>query len=258
MEIPFLKFEANGNNFLLIQEVNRNLKINHLATKMTNKVYGIAADGLLVLYDNYRPIPNLEIYNNDGSKANLCVNGLSIVGKYLFDTKYKDKEMIKIKTESGIYEVFNSLNNIIVKIKIPNPFNTEEYYFNQKKYLLYFLNIGNNHIFLLNRGDINENFFKRTLGKHLAKQFDCNVGLITPINPYLFSIITYERGAKLTLSCGSNICGATYLLREKGLIKEDKNIEVETLGGNLTVRIKDDEVEYIGKTNIICKGLYYL
>ena len=35
MEIPFLKFEANGNTFLLIQDVNRNLKFNHLATKLT-------------------------------------------------------------------------------------------------------------------------------------------------------------------------------------------------------------------------------
>lgn len=260
MEIPFLKIEANGNNYLLVQEecVNKNLKINHLVTKMSNKNYGIGSDGVLILSNNYRPIPYVDIFNSDGSKASLCINGLRIVGKYLFDTKYKDKDNIKIKTDSGIYEVNNSIYNIIVKIKISNTIKEEDYYFQHKKYHLYFLNIGNNHVYLINNGSINENYFKKTLGKHLSKQFDCNVGLITPINQYYFSIITYERGSKLTLSCGSNICGATFLLKEKGLIKENENIDVETLGGNLNVKINDDEVLYIGGTNLICKGIYFL
>jgi len=260
MEIPFFKLEANGNNYLLIQEecINKNLNINHLVTRITNKNYGIGSDGVLVLSKNYRPIPYIEIYNSDGSKANLCINGLRIVAKFLFDTKYTDKEKIKIKTYSGIYEVVNSLYNIIVKIKILNTINKKEYNFHHKKYLLHFLNLGNNHAYIINKGKFNEKYFRRTLGKQISKEFDCNVGLVKPINPYFFSIITYERGSNLTMSCGSNICGATFLLKEQGLIKENKNIDVETLGGNLTVNIKENEVNYIGNTNLICKGLYYL
>ncbi len=259
MEIPFIKLEANGNNYLLIQEecVNKNLNISHLIAKMASRNYGIGSDGALILSNNYRPIPYVEIYNSDGSKASLCVNGLRIVGKYLFDTKYKDKESIKIKTDSGIYEILNSLNNIIVKVKITNTFDEENYFFMQKKYHLYFLSIGNNHVYLINK-TINPNYFKRVLGKHLSEQFDCNVGLITPISPYAFSIITYERGSKVTQSCGSNICGASWLLKEKGYIEPNCDIDVETLGGNLTVRIENDEVQYSGTTNLICKGTYYL
>ncbi|HEY8365434.1 MAG TPA: hypothetical protein VIK84_07645, partial [Haloplasmataceae bacterium] len=102
------------------------------------------------------------------------------------------------------------------------------------------------------------NVFKRTLGKHLSSKFDCNVGLITPIHPYLFSIITYERGSKITKSCGSNICGAAWLLKEKKLIRTNEDIEVETLGGYITVKIIDDEIFISGNTNLICKGTYYL
>ncbi|QVK18755.1 diaminopimelate epimerase [Mycoplasmatota bacterium] len=260
MEIPFVKFEANGNNYLLILDecVNKNLHIGRLIEKMSNKNFGIGSDGALILSNKYRPIPYVKIYNSDGSKASLCVNGLRIVSKYLFDTKYKEKQKLKIKTDSGIYETMNTLNNIIVKVKISNTFKEENYYFYGKKFHLYFLNIGNNHLYLINNGDIGYHFFKRTLGRHLCQHFNCNVGLITPNNPNSFSIITYEKGSKLTLSCGSNICGATMLLKEIDKINEDEEIEVETLGGLTTVQIIHDEVLYCGKARLVCKGTYYV
>ncbi len=260
MEIPFIKYEANGNNYLLILEecVNHNLQISHLVSKMSNKNFGIGSDGVLILSHTYRPIPYVEIYNSDGSKASLCVNGLRIVSKYLFETKFKDKENLKIKTDSGIYETSNTLNNIIVKVKIMNTLKEENYYFNQIKYHLYFVNIGNNHVYLINDQGIKRDFFKDTLGRHLSHHFDANIGLITLKNSQSFSIITYERGSKVTLSCGSNICGATMLLKEKLLISENQDVDVETLGGMLTVKVENDEIQYCGNTNLICKGTYFL
>jgi diaminopimelate epimerase len=260
MEIPFFKFEASGNNYLLLQEesVNRNFNIGNLITKMANKNYGIGSDGALILSNTYRPIPYVDIYNADGSKAELCINGLRIIGKYLFDTCFKNKTKIRLKTASGIYEVIHSSDNIIVKIKVTNTIKADTYQFNDKNYQLYFLSIGNHHIYIINNRNINPNFFKRQIGKHLSQKFNSNVGLITPISKNAFSIITYERGSNITLSCGSNICGATYLLKVKKLIPENELIDVETLGGSVQTIINDNEVSYIGTANLICKGIYYI
>ncbi len=260
MEIPFYKLEANGNDYLLILEecVNKNIHVGHLISKMSDKNYGIGSDGAIILSSHYRPIPYMEIYNNDGNKVALSINGLSIVSKYLFDTKYKDKEFIKIKTDTGIYEAMNTLNNIIIKVKITNTLKEEKYVLNQKQYQLYFNHIGNKQIYLINKGHINPYYFRRTLGKQLSQHYDCHVGLMTPHNPYSFSIMTYERGGKITQSCGSNICGGAMLLKEKELIKENEDIEVDTLGGNLMIKINNQEVLYCPTTSLICKGTYYI
>jgi len=260
MEIPFIKMEANGNNYLLLLEesMNKNLNVSHLISRMSNKNFGIGSDGALILSNTYRPIPYVEIYNSDGTKAKLCINGLRIVSKYLFETKYKVKETIKIKTDSGIYETTNSDQSIIVKVKTVNEYETESFYFNNKKYELIFLDMGNSHIYIINNGSININYFKNVLGRQLSKRFDANVGLITPNNPTSFSIITYERGSKLTLSCGSSICGGASILFDKELIEKNQWINVETLGGLVECRVNETEIEYKGLVNSICKGTYYL
>lgn len=260
MEIPFIKMEANGNNYLLILEesISKNININHLVSKMSNKYYGIGSDGALILSNSYRPIPYVEIYNSDGSKANFCVNGLRIVSKYLFETKFIDKNSIKIKTDANIHETIKIDNKIIVKVKSPKTYNSDVYYFNNKKYELFFLDIGNKHVYIINNGLKNINFFKNVLGRQLSQRFDSNIGLITPISSNSFSIITYERGSRLTKSCGSNICGAVALLNEKQIIDKNSDIDVDTLGGMVKCKIIDDEIEYTGTINLICKGTFYL
>ncbi|MDF2700723.1 MAG: diaminopimelate epimerase [Haloplasmataceae bacterium] len=259
MEIPFIKMEANGNNYLLIQEecINKNINVSNLISKMSNKNYGIGADGALILSNTYRPIPYIEIFNSDGSKAKLCVNGLRIVSKYLFDTKINEKDTIKIKTDSGIYDILNVDNNIIVKLNSPNTYTEEIFYYNNKKYALLFLDIGNRNCYLINDGTINVNYFKNVLGRQLSLKYDANVGFITPLSKFSFSIITYERGSKLTLSCGSNICGAAAILEEKKMIERDTFVDVETMGGILKVKVNKNEIAFTGSINLICKGTFY-
>ena len=75
--IKFTKYEATGNDFILIENLTNytNEELSDLAVKLCNRNYGIGADGLLLLYNtqykNY-----LRIFNSDGSEASLCGNGL--------------------------------------------------------------------------------------------------------------------------------------------------------------------------------------
>ena len=122
MEIPFYKYHANGNNFVLILSENvdkRNLN-KRLISRLCNRHTGIGADGFFVISSSKKYDFFLDYYNADGTWETLCANGSRCAAHFMYNEGTVGRKMV-FETGSGVH-VCEILSDDRVKmgLKIPN------------------------------------------------------------------------------------------------------------------------------------------
>ena len=194
-------YEVSGNRFILGEE-------DVDVVEMCNKY---ECDGYLQVCSH-----QLSVYNKDGSKANLCINGLHCFTQYLYD---KDGiyyfyalviENMVYKSEIISVEPFISK----VTIKYPNIYRNYVY-------------LGNDHMILLDE--------KYENAAMLCERYDCNINYVNVINRKCIEVKTYERGVGFTASCGSGNVSSVAYCYENDLC--DKQVDVINEGGICSVEI---------------------
>ena len=97
--LPFTKMQAQGNDFVILNGLTSALpEVNEqLVRELTERRYGIGCDQLLVLLPDDKADAVMRIFNNDGSEAVNCGNGLRCVGDLLIRELEKDKVTISLK-----------------------------------------------------------------------------------------------------------------------------------------------------------------
>ena len=199
-------YEGCGNTFVMAEEMIDAEKI----------CQSEDTDGfILVDSENLK----MEIYNRDGTRAALCVNGLRCFVQYCFDQRYIDKKEVQIETDSGFYGVrILYYYPFLCEVTLPLPrIETNHVY------------MGNHHMILFNR--------HFDLGEYYSQLHDCNVNFVRIMHENRISVITYERGVGFTNSCGSGaIASAYYAYLHK--LCEDRS-EVLNKGGRLLIEISD-------------------
>ncbi len=101
--MKFTKMQGLGNDYVYVncfQEKIENPA--ELARFVSNRHFGVGADGLILI----KPTPladcEMEMYNADGSQGAMCGNGIRCVAKYAYDYGLVNKETITVNTKSGI------------------------------------------------------------------------------------------------------------------------------------------------------------
>ena len=119
----FLKLEATGNDFILVDASKQDIPLEHLehiAPEICNRKTGIGADGLLIL----NPISTLGadytmIYKNaDGSDAGMCGNGGRAIAFYASQNGYSDTHRFQVHEQ--VYEAFVHPGSHQVEISFPD------------------------------------------------------------------------------------------------------------------------------------------
>jgi len=92
MTIQFTKLQGNGNDFILIDEwddlVVPDDKKAAFAKKCCHRRFGIGADGVLFVTKGVRAPLQMRVFNEDGSEAEMCGNGIRCFAKYALDKRY--------------------------------------------------------------------------------------------------------------------------------------------------------------------------
>jgi len=110
--VPFTKMQAQGNDFIILNGLNDTLPelTEAFVRTITERRYGIGCDQLLVLEASDSADAAMRIFNNDGSEAGNCGNGLRCVGELLMSASGKDQVSIALadrtvtakRSDSGI------------------------------------------------------------------------------------------------------------------------------------------------------------
>ena len=202
----------------------------------------------------------MEFINSDGSTSEACGNGTRCCAKILFGVN-NQKQTLKILSDAGTLMAKKIDTNISVNMgKITThwkiiPLSEEMDTLNIPIQIDGFdkgvgVNIGNPHIVFFGNSieSIDLNQLGPKIENHKFFPNKTNVEFIEVINSKKIKMKVWERGAGITLACGSGACAAVYAGWKKNLI--EKNTEVQLEKGSLHIDIIDEEDFYE-------KALYY-
>lgn len=267
-KIKFTKMHGLGNDFIMIdKETNPNLQLNDAFIKsICDRKYGIGCDQLII----YSSISHdVEVFNQDASKAAACGNATRCLGKLLIKGDEKialsfGNRKVTVAGNSGVYCAdMGEANYKKLAYNINPAFSLKNIYEPQSSdYIneINFVNIGNNHsiIFVPDIARFNLAKIGEIIENDPSLPARSNVSLAQITSKNHIKLATWEIGAGLTEACGTGACAAAFAAYKNSLV-EASNIEVLFNTGSIIINIlANNHVEMLGPTNLVFQGEYYL
>lgn len=101
--MKFTKMQAYGNDYVYINAIDQELsRLGELAKFVSNRHFGIGADGMVLICPSDKADFRMRIFNPDGTEAEMCGNAIRSVGKYVYDHGLSKKTELEIETLGGI------------------------------------------------------------------------------------------------------------------------------------------------------------
>ena len=101
--MKFTKMHGLGNDYVYVNCFEE--KIDNppaVARFVSDRHFGIGSDGLIMINPSKTADFEMEMYNADGSRGEMCGNGIRCVAKYVYDYGLTDKTQISVETLGGI------------------------------------------------------------------------------------------------------------------------------------------------------------
>jgi len=282
-KISFLKLQASGNDFILID--NRkyklsSLRLKELAKKCCQRKISIGADGLLVIEHSRKAEFKMRIFNSNGSEPNMCGNGARCVGLFseLVRTKSKKVYQMAFDTKAGIIEAkvstkLKKIDSKEIKIKTTTPYGLKldmPITILGRKIKVNYLNTGVPHvvIFVESLENIDVDRIGRQIRFHRKfKPQGVNVNFVEILDNNYIKLRTYERGVEAeTLACGTGTIASAVIYWLKTNTSNNGSAKVcaktksnEILGVYFSQdkkKIKDIWLE--GRAYLVCEGRLYV
>ena len=265
----FLKYQSLGNDFILFDFLNQNkmdvLHIlkqnswNEFVQKNCNRHFGIGADGILVLLESEtKDLPEVFIFNADGSRAEICLNGLRCVAHYLYKHyKYPNEFFVKMGgklIECQIKKLEDEIE-IVTKVPAPNYLCKKKINVLGQEFEGHVVDVGNPHFIIFQKTSIDW----LTQNGHLIESHQefvnkTNVEFVWQEDD-LFNVLVYERGCGITLACSSGATAIAFLLKYLKMIS-NKEVILKMPGGKVSCFIQDDfNILLQAKASLVFQGL---
>ena len=264
--ITFSKMHSLGNDFVLINCINKNNGIKNpseFSKSISNRHFGIGADGLILIENSSIADFKMRIFNSDGSEAEMCGNGIRCVGKYIFDKRLSSKTLLKIETISGIKNLILTVKNnrvfyVSASIGTATIYDSINLKILNRTFNIFPVNIGNPHavIFFNNINDINFTQYAPLIENHAFFKNKTNVEFAQIINKTLIKVLVWERGAGKTLACGTGAAAVSAVAYSQKLTSNSTKI---ILPGGILQTLIDDylNVSILGPVKITYDGFFY-
>ena len=266
MLVKFTKMQGCGNDYVYVdctKDVIDNIP--ETARRVSDRHFGIGSDGLILIRTSKQADFMMDMYNYDGSRAQMCGNGIRCVAKYVYDNKLTDKKHLQIETLSGIRDldltvadgkvtfVTVDMGKPVLKpslipvisdkeIVIKEPINVDN-----KIYEVTCVSMGNPHAVVF--VDDTKNLPMETIGPlfehHEMFPERVNTEFVHVADRSHIHMRVWERGAGETLACGTGACASVIACILNGFT--DHEVMVSLLGGDLTIRY-DEKLDRVFMT----------
>lgn len=250
-EVVFTKYHALGNDYLFLDATKYERPSIEMVKKICHRNFGIGSDGILygAKIDDFSAW--LEIFNPDGSIAEISGNGTRIFARAMIDNhQFVIGETFEINTaKKSVTATAISNTSVGVNMGKPKfrdenipyfPLNQGEYVINGKHFVYHPVSMGNPHcvIFVDDPNASDAKTFGpifETLPEFPQKT---NVQFARIIDKNNIAIEVWERGAGYTLASGSSACAVFAISRLLG--KCSDNVTLHMPGGDLSLFMVDN------------------
>ena len=272
MEISFTKMHGCGNDYVYIdggkEQIPQEDKPD-LARKVSDRHFGIGSDGLIFINPVDDPAVDfeMEMYNADGSRSEMCGNGIRCVAKYVYDHRLTNKKQLTIVSagknkyinlavgaDDKVTSVKVDMGAPILKAaEVPVSVNADstsslpgipkdaviDYPISAagRDWHMTCVSMGNPHAVVFLPDDMDLDSFDI---EHIGPQFENHECFPNRTNTEFVKIDdrgnvhmrVWERGTGETLACGTGCCATTVACILNG--HTDSTVNVHVLGGIVT------------------------
>lgn len=274
--MDFIKMHGLGNDFIIfrVSSFEDAERIKLYAKSLCNRNFGIGADGLVAVGEDENADIFMRIFNADGSEAEMCGNAIRCVAKLAYEEKMVEKNMILVRTLAGLRNAETILASDgrvqAVKVDMGEPIlkrrdipvdgegevvgirsgvSTGEIEFTA-------VSMGNPHCVVFVE-DV-ASFPITTLGPEIENHplfpARTNAEFVQILNEKEMIMRVWERGAGITLACGTGACASVVAAVLNG--KTGRQVTVHLTGGDLFIEWneEDNHVYMIGAAELVFWG----
>ena len=250
------KMQGIGNDYVYVNCLQETIENpSELAKKISDRHYGVGSDGLIMINPSDKADFEMEMYNADGSRGEMCGNGRRCVAKYVYDYGLTDKTSISVETLAGIKYLDLTVEDgkvVLVKVDMGKPMlrpeevpvvSEKEEVIDEpitvdgQEYRMTCVSMGNPHAVVFIDQDVKE-FPLETVGvkfeNHERFPKRVNTEFVNVLDRHTAQMRVWERGSGETLACGTGACAVAVACALNGLTEDE--VTVKLLGGDLQIK----------------------
>lgn len=254
--LRFTKMQGLGNDYVYVDGYRERVDDpKAVARRVSDRRFGVGSDGLILICPaiSVRADFRMEMYNADGSRSEMCGNGLRCVAKYVFDHGIAPKRHLVAETDAGLKEidlVIEGGKAVAARIDMgpprleraeipmtgaPGRVVREALHAAGRDLAVTCVSMGNPHCVVF--VDDPDAYPVETVGpaveRHAAFPRRTNVEFVHVVSPTEIRQRTWERGSGETFACGTGACAVAVAAQLNGLAGPDVTIRLK--GGDLRV-----------------------
>lgn len=273
--MKFTKMEGLGNDYIYVncfqEKVEQPQK---LAIQYSDRHFGIGSDGLILIMPSEVADFRMDMYNSDGSQAEMCGNGIRCVGKYVYDYGLTQKTQITVETLAGIKTlnlhveqgkvklVTVDMGSPILQSSLIPVVSEKPEVVNEPitvagtAYHVTCVSMGNPHavVFVDNVKELPLETIGPEFEHHAWFPRRINTEFVEVLNLHEVNMRVWERGAGETLACGTGACASAVacILNHK----TENEITLHLVGGDLKVQWDRDtnRIFMTGSATVVFDG----
>lgn len=270
MDIKFSKMEGLGNDFIVIDDRDEKIKsaisYSDLAVKLCDRHFGVGGDGIILVRESDTHDIRFVIINSDGTEPEMCGNGMRCFAKFLYENNILAAETMKVETLAGtvVPKVITNDRDQVVLVRVDMgepilscpeiPFVCDKEVAKEERLDIpggsldiTTVSMGNPHAvtFVDDLGKVNIKKTGRAVETHDRFPEKTNVEFIQVISETELKMKVWERGAGITLACGTGACAS---LVAAHLTNRSQNKAVIHLDGGSLEIFWDKKSNHIFKT----------
>lgn len=258
--MKFTKMHGCGNDYVYVNCFEETVEDpGAVAQLVSDRHFGIGSDGLILIGPSEVADFEMAMYNADGSRGEMCGNGIRCVAKYVYDFGLTDKTSISVETLAGIKYLELTVQNgkvELVRVNMGTPIlnpvdipvdpalfpGADSQIVDQpltvdgKTYQVTCVSMGNPHDIIFMDEDVRGLDLEKigpAFEKHKAFPKRTNTEFVNVIDDTHLRMRVWERGSGETLACGTGTCATVVAAVLNGLTKDA--VDVELLGGSLHI-----------------------
>jgi diaminopimelate epimerase len=242
--VRFTKMHGAGNDYVYVDLSREKVKNpSAFARAVSDRHTGVGSDGLILIAPSKKADFRMIMYNADGSRAEMCGNGIRCIGKYVYDHGRTRRRELAIETAGDIVRLKLHVNGrkvdrVTVDMGPPRGGVTRrKLKAGDRTFDCRLVSMGNPHCVIVIRGldRFPVERYGKILERHRAFPERTNVEFVEALSRKRVRQRTWERGSGETLACGSGACAVAAALHHEGRI--GRRTRIELLGGALDLEI---------------------
>lgn len=277
MKLAFTKMEGCGNDYVYINGFTQSVPAEEkpaLVRRLSDRHFGIGGDGVIFINPAKEADFEMEMWNADGTRSEMCGNGIRCVARYVYDFGLTDQKEFSIVSAGKVkymtlYEQDGQISAVRVNMGQPileadqipvradhSPVINVPIEVQGKEYRMTCVSMGNPHAVVF--VDSTEDFPLEQVGpffeNHPCFPNRTNTEFVQVIDRGRVRMRVWERGTGETLACGTGCCATAVACVLNGLT--DNAITVEVLGGALQIEWdRDNDLVWMtGPATVVFSG----